>query len=96
MFPATLLVCLRESMTLSMLLHLQYPEFGLQALITVLMLCTGRWLVGGLQLVVLAFNLRLVFLQQYRVDVTGGTAGRGHAPASVCGALSLPCRMPSQ
>lgn len=47
-----------------------YPEFGLQALITVLMLCTGRWLVGGLQLVVLAFNLRLVFLQQYRVDVT--------------------------
>ena len=50
---------------------LQYPEFGLQALLTALMVFSGRWLVGGLQLVVLAFNVRLVFLQQHRVDVTG-------------------------
>lgn len=50
---------------------LQYPEFGLQALLTALMVFSGRWLVGGLHLVVLAFNVRLVFLQQHRVDVTG-------------------------
>jgi hypothetical protein len=47
-----------------------YPEFGLQALLTALMVFSGRWLVGGLHLIVLAFNVRLVFLQQHRVDVT--------------------------
>jgi Cornichon protein len=52
-------------------LLLQYPEFGLQALLTALMVFSGRWLVGGLHLIVLAFNVRLVFLQQHRVDVTG-------------------------
>ncbi len=44
----------------------QYPEFGLQAFMTLLMLLTGRWLVGGLHLLVLAFNVRLMFLQQVR------------------------------
>lgn len=50
---------------------MQYPEFGLQALLTALMVFSGRWLVGGLHVIVLAFNVRLVFLQQHRVDVTG-------------------------
>lgn len=57
--------------TLTDIVMLQYPEFGLQALLTALMVFSGRWLVGGLHLVVLAFNVRLVFLQQHRVDVTG-------------------------
>ncbi len=50
--------------------HTQYPEFGIQASMTLLMLLTGRWLVGGLHLLALGYNVRLVFLQQHTVDVT--------------------------
>ena len=71
-------------------LLLQYPEFGLQALLTALMVFSGRWLVGGLHLIVLAFNVRLVFLQQHRVDVTGA-AGLLLSPAFVAELMLCRC-----
>ena len=37
---------------------------------TLLMLLTGRWFIGALQLLVLAFNVREVMLQRHYVDVT--------------------------
>ena len=42
------------------------------------MLLTGRWLVGGLHLLVLAYNVRLVYNNKHKVDVTevGSISGR--------------------
>lgn len=37
---------------------------------TLLMLLTGRWFIGVLQLLVLAYNVREVKLQKHYVDVT--------------------------
>mmetsp|Transcript_15204 Transcript_15204/g.45851 ORF Transcript_15204/g.45851 Transcript_15204/m.45851 type:complete len:157 (-) Transcript_15204:1873-2343(-) len=47
-----------------------FPEFGLQALMTLLMLLSGRWFIGSLHVLVLAFNVREVMLQRHHVDVT--------------------------
>lgn len=49
---------------------MQFPEFGLQALMTLLMLLSGRWFIGSLHVLVLAFNVREVMLQRHHVDVT--------------------------
>jgi Cornichon protein len=80
-----ILLCMRSLPCCAVLS--QYPEFGLQAVLTALMVFSGRWLVGGLHVAVLAYNLRLVFLQQHRVDVTGATHmlfGAAPCPSCIC------------
>ncbi len=48
----------------------QYPEYIAQALLTILLLLSQKWVLGSLQLVLTAYHFRLLSRKKHRVDVT--------------------------
>lgn len=54
----------------SSLVSVQMPEYILQAVVTAMLLLTGKWFSGLILLVVLAWNVRTYLREEHTVDVT--------------------------
>ncbi len=50
--------------------NIKVPEFGAQAVLTGMMLLTGNWVSGVLQLAALAYNIQQYQLNRHLIDVT--------------------------
>ena len=48
----------------------QWPEFGIQAALTLLMMLHMKWIPGVVYFGITAYNVRLVLLNQHTTDVT--------------------------